>query len=77
MCVTMETPAWDERLTLCVTQVLSKLTEQQINQLKNLTRLPVEQLDKLPISDSQKARYLYTLSDSGACCTCLRYPFPW
>ena len=41
-------------------QVLSKLTEQQINQLKNLTRLPVEQLDKLPISDSQKARFVTT-----------------
>jgi hypothetical protein len=36
-------------------QVLSSLSEQQINQLKMLTTLPAEQLAKLQISDAQKA----------------------
>jgi hypothetical protein len=50
-----------------VTQVLSKLTEQQINQLKKLTCLPVEQLDKLPISDSQKVfSFLFLFSDTSS-----------
>lgn len=39
---------------------LSKLSEKQMAQLQNLTRLPVEQLNRLPISDSQKVNCMLT-----------------
>jgi hypothetical protein len=39
---------------------LSKLSEKQMAQLQNLTRLPVEELNRLPISDSQKVNCMLT-----------------
>ena len=43
-----------------VVDALSKLSEKQMAQLQNLTRLPVEQLNRLPISDSQKVNCMLT-----------------